>query len=85
MNILLLIATISTFISWLAGIFIQSVGRATDFQAQSAKFSSSLSYVFLGRRALKNKIPMTDLDFDKTLLLLYQCAILTQQEILHYV
>lgn len=79
MNILLLIAAIATFIAWLAGLFIKSIGKAADFQAHSAK-TSALSLVFLGRRALKKGLPVKSEDFLIAINLLYQCAMLTQLE-----
>lgn len=63
MNILLLIAAIATFATWLSGLYIKSIGKAADFQAHSAKFTSALSYVFLGRGALKKNIPMSQTCF----------------------
>jgi len=84
MNILLLIAAIASFTAWLAGIFIKSIGQAAHFQAHSAKFTSALSYVFLGRRALKKNISMSQEEFQNTLSMLLQCAIDTQQERYHY-
>jgi len=53
MTVLLLIAAIATFASWIAGVFTTYIGKATDFQAHSAKFKSALSKVFLGGRPLK--------------------------------
>ena len=84
MNILLLIGAIANFIAWLAGLFIKSIGKAADFQAHSAKFTSALSYVFLGRRVLKKKLPMSQVQFESTLEMLAQNAVLVQQEIHHY-
>lgn len=83
MNILLLIAAICTLTAWLAGLYIKSIGKTADFQAHSAKFSS-LSYVYLGRRAIWKKHSVTKEEFEHTLILLYQCAIKTQNEIHHY-
>lgn len=80
MNILLLIAAIATFIAWLAGLFIKSIGKAADFQAQSAKFTSSISCVFLGKRALTKKIPISLKEFKSTVNMLYQCTIFAQNE-----
>ena len=54
--ILLLIAAIATFAAWLAGIITTLQGNASDFQAHSAKFTNSLSMVYLGREALKKKL-----------------------------
>lgn len=84
MNILLLIAAIATFAAWLAGLFIKSTGNAADFQAQSAKFTSALSCVFLGRRALKKQMVIPLNEFDNLLIMLYQCAVQARQEIYHY-
>ena len=55
MNILLLIAAIVTLIAWLAGLITKYRGKAAHFQAHSAKFTSALSPVFLGRRAIKKR------------------------------
>lgn len=84
MNILLLIGAIANFIAWLAGLYIKSIGKAADFQVHSAKFTSALSYVFLGRRALKKRIPMSQVEFENILQRLFLCAAQVQQEILHY-
>ena len=59
MGILLLIAAIATFAAWLAGIETKRRGKAADFQAHSAKFTSSLSIVFLGREVLKKGFKIT--------------------------
>jgi hypothetical protein len=84
MDILLLIGAIATFGAWLAGLHTKSIGNATDFQAHSAKYRTSLSLVYLGKRALNKTIQLTQKTFDKLLLLLYQCALSAQQEIHHY-
>lgn len=84
MNILLLIAAIATFASWLAGLFIKSIGKATDFQVHSAKFTSALSIVFLGKRALKKNILLTQEEFNNQLKMLNQCHVQAQKEIHHY-
>lgn len=80
MEILLLIAAIATFAAWLAGLITTLTGKAADFQAHSAKFTRSLSMVYLGREVLK-KHPV----FSKTQLLsayklLLQMVIDTQLE-----
>lgn len=85
MNILLLIAAIATFVAWLAGLFIKSIGKAPDFQAQSAKFTSALSYVFLGRRALCKGLDSTQDEFKNMLLMLYDCTLQAHQENPHFV
>jgi hypothetical protein len=56
MDILLLIAAIATFAAWIAGLITVSRGKASDFQAHSAKFTHSLSLVYLGREALRKKL-----------------------------
>ena len=56
MAILLLIAAIATFSAWIAGLITVSNGKASDFQAHSAKFTNSLSLVYLGREAIKKKL-----------------------------
>lgn len=56
MAILLLIAAIATFAAWIAGLITISKGMASDFQAHSAKFTHSLSVVYLGREAIKKKL-----------------------------
>lgn len=53
MAILLLIAAIATWAAWLAGLITILAGKASDFQAHSAKFTQSLSIVYLGREAIK--------------------------------
>lgn len=79
-NILLLIAAIATFASWLAGIFTIHAGRATDFQAHSAKVTSALSKVFLGREALRKGFDITLTQLHYTLQILYRLVVETQQE-----
>lgn len=80
MNILLLITAIATFAAWLAGLFVKSIGKAADFQAHSAKFTSALSYVFLGRRALDKGLKIIQEEFENALVMLYQCSFHAQQE-----
>ena len=84
MNILLLIAAIATFAAWIAGLFVKSIGKAADFQAQSAKFTSAISYVFLGRRALVKRLKIVQSEFENILIMLYQFTLLAQQENPHY-
>lgn len=55
-QILLLIAAIATFASWLSGLFMKLKGKAYTFQAQSAATKNGLSIVFIGRRALKKGV-----------------------------
>ena len=59
MSILLLIAAIATLICWIAGTLVRKNGNASDFQAHSAKFTSILSVVYLGREALRKQYKMT--------------------------
>lgn len=61
MAILLLIAAIATFAAWIAGLITVSKGKASDFQAHSAKFTNSLSLVYLGREAIKKKLIVSSL------------------------
>jgi hypothetical protein len=61
MAILLLIAAIATWAAWLAGIITTLKGNASDFQAHSAKFTNSLSMVYLGREAIKKKLIVSTL------------------------
>ena len=56
MAILLLIAAIATWAAWIAGLITIISGKASDYQAHSAKFTQSLSVVYLGREAIKKKI-----------------------------
>lgn len=80
LNILLLIAAIATFAAWLAGLFTMMQGKASHFQAHSAKFKKVLSIVFLGREVLKRGVSLTLQQYLNTLLLLFQLAANTQQE-----
>lgn len=84
MNILLLIAAIATLAAWLAGLFIKNSGSASDFQAHSAKVSSALSIVFLGRRALKKGCTMSQENLKTAFSLLFQIALDAQLERPHY-
>ena len=56
MAILLLIAAIATWAAWLAGLITILAGNASDFQAHSAKFTQSLSIVYLGREVIKKQL-----------------------------
>ena len=56
MAILLLIAAIAKWAAWLAGLINTLTGKASDFQAHSAKFTNSLSLVYLGREAIKKQL-----------------------------
>jgi len=80
LGILLLIAAIATFAAWLAGIETKRRGRATDFQAHSAKFKSSLSIVFLGRQALKKGFKINEIQLFRALKMLLQINKETQLE-----
>ncbi len=64
MSILLLIAAIASFASWLAGIYIRESDRACAYQSPSAKNKNVLSYVFLGREALKKGFKLLRKHFD---------------------
>lgn len=78
--ILLLIAALATFAAWLAGLFTTHVGKASAFQAQSAKFKSALSKVYLGRQALRKGFKITLKQFNLMLKLLYQLGCQAQME-----
>lgn len=82
MNILLLIAALSTFLAWLAGVFTTLKGKAANFQAHSAKFISVLSKVYLGREALKKGVNLTKMEFHLLFNMLYELSLESQQETL---
>lgn len=83
-NILLLIAAIATLAAWLAGLITTLRKSASDFQAHSAKFTSVLSIVFLGRRAIKKGLTMTSHEGKVVFSLLYECVLNAQIEKPHY-
>lgn len=80
MAILLLIAAIATFAAWLAGLITTLAGKASDFQAHSAKFTRSLSMVYLGREAIKKQCITSKSQFDNAFKLLTDMVIKTQLE-----
>lgn len=80
MEILLLIAAIATFAAWLAGIIARVTGKSTDFQAHSAKFTRSLSIVYLGREVLKKQLIFSNEQLFLASILLVQMIIQTQLE-----
>tara|TARA_B110001454_G_C12680735_1_gene417934 strand:- start:66 stop:1316 length:1251 start_codon:yes stop_codon:yes gene_type:complete len=80
MAILLLIAAIATWCAWLAGISIKLAGNASDFQAHSAKFTQSLSLVYLGREAIKKQLISSPLQLCNALNQLAAMVIDTQLE-----
>lgn len=55
MNIII-VAAIVTLAAWIAGLFIQNIGIASDFQAHFAKIRSALSCVFLGEASFKQRV-----------------------------
>ena len=59
MNILLLIATLATFASWLAGLQIRQSGKASEYQTPPIKKKNCLSLVFLGREAIKKGLKLS--------------------------
>ena len=79
--ILLLIAALATFSAWLAGLHTTHIGKASAFQAHSAKFKSALSKVYLGRQALKKGIKSTMKQFQLMLKMLYDMSLEAQVEI----
>lgn len=80
MAILLLIAAIATFAAWLAGVITTLAGKASDFQAHSAKFTRSLSMVYLGREAIKKQLIFSKLQLFEALNGLLKLVIETQLE-----
>lgn len=74
MKILLLISALATFACWLAAIVTRQAGMAADYQAHSSKFKSVLSWVYLGREALKKRIKITTKQFTSILLLMIHVA-----------
>lgn len=84
MGVLLLIAAIATFAAWIAGIFTTLAGKASDFQAHSAKFTTVLSKVYLGREAVKRGLDITKKQLNTILKMLYQIVINTQLEKYNY-
>ena len=80
MAILLLIAAIATFAAWLAGLVTTYTGKASDFQAHSAKFTRSLSIVFLGREAIKKQLTLSLSQLINAFSILLQMVIETQLE-----
>jgi hypothetical protein len=85
MDVLLLIAAIATFAAWLAGLFTIHIGKANDFQAHSAKTTSALSKVYLGREAFKKGLSMTNRQFDMMLKIFSQMIHAAQMEAHDYV
>lgn len=53
MNNLLLIAAITSFMCWIAGLITKCRRQAQDYQAHSAKFKNALSISFLGAEVLR--------------------------------
>ena len=80
MAILLLIATIATFAAWLSGINAKINSIASDFQAHSAKFTRSLSMVYLGREVIKKHRDVTHPELGEAFRALLQIVIDTQLE-----
>ena len=80
MAILLLIAAIATFAAWLAGIIAIQQGKAADFQAHSAKFTTSLSIVYLGREVIKKQLLFSKAELSLAAKILLQMIINTQLE-----
>ena len=80
MTILLLIAAIATWAAWLAGLITTLKGNASDFQAHSAKFTNSLSMVYLGREAIKKKLIVSTLQVANAIKTLASMVIEAQLE-----
>lgn len=80
MAILLLIAAIATWAAWLAGLITIFTGKSSDFQAHSAKFTQSLSVVYLGREAIKKQLTISHSQFIKAINALAKMVIDSQWE-----
>jgi hypothetical protein len=80
MAILLLIAAIATWAAWLAGLITILAGKASDFQAHSAKFTQSLSIVYLGREAIKKQLLISQAQLLKAINTLAQMIVDAQLE-----
>lgn len=80
MAILLLIAAIATFAAWIAGISSIQQGSAADFQAHSARFTKSLSIVYLGREVIKKQFIFSNEELIHATQKLLQLVINTQLE-----
>jgi hypothetical protein len=57
----------ATFSAWLAGLFIKSKAEAHKIQAHSASFKNVLSFIFLGKQALKKGFRMGIRQFEFSL------------------
>jgi hypothetical protein len=80
MAILLLIAAIATWAAWLAGLITIWEGKASDFQAHSAKFTQSLSIVYLGREAIKKHLLVSNEQLTNAINALAQMVVDAQLE-----
>ena len=80
MKILLLIAAIATFACWLAGIMTKQKGKASTYQAQSSKYTSVLSNVYLGREVLKRGLCIKFKQLERALSLFSDMHAQTQLE-----
>ena len=82
MAVLLLIAAIATFISWIAGILTRKRNKASDYQAHSAKFKNVLSIEYLGCEVLRRGFKICITEFTEGIKLLTQ-LVLQQEELCH--
>jgi hypothetical protein len=80
MAILLLIAAIATWAAWITGLITTLIGKASDFQAHSAKFTQSLSMVYLGREAIKKKLVVSSSQIVKAINILASIVVEAQFE-----
>lgn len=80
MAILLLIAAIATWAAWVVGLNTILTGKASDFQAHSAKFTHSLSIVYLGREAIKKQLVVSHWQLADALKILASMVIEAQLE-----
>jgi hypothetical protein len=65
---------------WLSGIITIHQGKAADYQAHSAKFTTSLSIVYLGREVIKKQSHISKAEFILAWDRLLQKVINTQLE-----
>jgi hypothetical protein len=80
MKILLLICAITTLACWLASIISRKNGTASDFQAHSAKFTSALSNVYLGREYLRKGVRISGKEFKSAIKQLIRLTYQVQKE-----
>jgi hypothetical protein len=81
LSILLLIAALSTFLCWIAGIHARLNKYSSNYQAHSAKFTSVLSIVYLGREVIvREPVRLIKKQFFDLIRLLSEMTIFLQGE-----